>query len=89
MLLAHRAVHPIAESYDKQKQFITDANHELKTPLTLILANLDIIESEIGKNEWLDDIRAESERMSALVNQLVILTRMDESKENMQFGQLY
>jgi signal transduction histidine kinase len=73
-------VKPIAESYEKQKQFITDANHELKTPLTLILANLDIIEADIGKNEWLDDIRAEGERMNALVKQLVMLTRMDEEK---------
>lgn len=52
-----KAVKPAAESYEKQKQFITDANHELKTPLTLIRTNLDIMESEIGTNEWLSDIR--------------------------------
>ncbi|MGN0519708.1 MAG: sensor histidine kinase, partial [Candidatus Fimenecus sp.] len=84
VFFSKRAVGPIAESYEKQKQFITDANHELKTPLTLILANLDIIESEIGPNEWLSDIRSESEQMSTLVNQLVLLTRMDEGKKNMQ-----
>lgn len=78
VLISKRAVKPAAESYEKQKQFITDANHELKTPLTLILSNLDIVESEIGKNEWLDDIRSEGERMGALVNQLVFLSRMDE-----------
>lgn len=77
-LLSKKAVKPIAESYKKQKQFITDANHELKTPLTLILANLDIAETELGKNEWLDDIRAEGHRMAELVNQLVALSRMDE-----------
>ena len=77
-LLSKKAVKPIAESYEKQKQFITDANHELKTPLTLILANLDIAEAELGKNEWLDDIRSEGHRMSELVNQLVALSRMDE-----------
>ena len=77
-LLSKKAVKPIAESYEKQKQFITDANHELKTPLTLILANLDIAEAEIGKNEWLDDIRSEGHRMTELVNQLVALSRMDE-----------
>ena len=77
-LLSKKAVKPIAESYEKQKQFVTDANHELKTPLTLILANLDIAESELGKNEWLDDIRSEGYRMTELVNQLVSLSRMDE-----------
>ena len=77
-LLSKKAVKPIAESYEKQKQFVTDANHELKTPLTLILANLDIAEAELGQNEWLDDIRAEGHRMTELVNQLVALSRMDE-----------
>ena len=77
-LLSRKAVKPIAESYEKQKQFVTDANHELKTPLTLILANLDIAEAELGKNEWLDDIRSEGNRMTELVNQLVALSRMDE-----------
>lgn len=82
VLLSKRAVRPAAESYEKQKQFITDANHELKTPLTLILSNLDIVEAELGQNEWLDDIRSEGQRMSTLVNRLVLLTRMDE--ENYQ-----
>lgn len=82
-LLSKKAVKPIAESYEKQKQFITDANHELKTPLTLILANLDIAETELGQNEWLDDIRTEGQRMTELVNQLVALSRMDENKPKM------
>ena len=92
-LLSKKAVKPIAESYEKQKQFITDANHELKTPLTLILANLDIAEAELGKNEWLDDIRSEGYRMTDLVNQLVALSRMDEEGHPMNitevsFGEL-
>lgn len=78
VLISKRAVKPTAESYEKQKQFITDANHELKTPLTLIQANLDIAESEVGKNEWLEDIREEGEKMTELVNCLVTLARMDE-----------
>ena len=77
-LLSKKAVKPIAESYEKQKQFVTDANHELKTPLTLIMANVEIAELELGKNEWLDDIRSEGHRMTELVNQLVALSRMDE-----------
>ena len=83
VILSKRAVRPVAESYEKQKQFITDANHELKTPLTLILSNLDIVESELGKNEWLDDIRSEGERMGLLINQLVALCRMAESESHL------
>ncbi len=86
VLLSKRAVNPIAESYEKQKQFVTDANHELKTPLTLILTNLEILETETGKNEWLDDIRSEGQRMSSLINQLTALSRLDEDRPNMQFS---
>ncbi len=78
IFISKRAVKPTAESYEKQKQFITNANHELKTPLTLIRTNLDILESEVGQNEWLSDIRDETMLMSELVNRLVSLARMDE-----------
>ncbi|MBE6619170.1 MAG: HAMP domain-containing histidine kinase [Ruminococcaceae bacterium] len=87
-MLSKKAVRPIAESYEKQKLFITDAGHELKTPLTLILANLDIAESELGQNEWLDDVRAEGNRMAELVNQLVALSRMDEEEHRISFTEV-
>ncbi len=87
-LLSKKAVKPIAESYEKQKQFITDANHELKTPLTLILTNLDIAEAELGQNEWLDDIRSEGHRMADLVNQLVALSRLDEETHSLKLSNL-
>ena len=83
VLFSKRVLRPVADSYEKQKQFITDANHELKTPLTLILSNLDIVESELGKSEWLDDIRSEGERMGLLINQMVTLSRMDESENQL------
>ena len=86
--LSKKAVKPIAESYEKQKQFITNANHELKTPLTLILANVDIAELELGKNEWLEDIRLEGHRMTELVNQLVALSRMDEEKDSINITEI-
>ncbi len=78
ILISKRAVKPAADSYEKQKQFITNANHELKTPLTLIRTNIDILESEIGENEWISDIRDETLLMNELVNQMVGLARMDE-----------
>ena len=84
IILSKRAVKPVAESYEKQKRFITDANHELKTPLTLIRTNLDIMESENGSCEWLDDIREETELMTELVNQLVTLARMDEEDNKLE-----
>lgn len=87
LFISKKAVKPAAESYEKQKQFVTDANHELKTPLTLILSNVDIVESELGKNEWLDDIRSEGERMGALINQLVALSRMDEDNSNLTMAE--
>ncbi len=80
IVLSKRVVKPIAENYEKQRQFITDANHELKTPLTLIMTNLEIVEAELGHSEWLDDIRGEGERMSSLVNQLTELSRLDEEQ---------
>ncbi len=84
ILISKRAVKPAAESYEKQKQFITDANHELKTPLTLIRTNLDILEKEIGTNEWLTDIKEESKTMTELVNHLVTLARMDEDETKLE-----
>ena len=78
VLLSRRAVRPAVENLERQRQFITDANHELKTPLTLIRTNLDILESETGPSEWLDDIREETGMMTELVNRLVALSRSDE-----------
>lgn len=84
VLFSRRIVKPVAESYEKQRQFVTDANHELKTPLSLILANTDIAEQEFGKNEWIDDIRSEGKRMTLLVNQLVVLSKMDEDSMKLE-----
>lgn len=80
VVMSKKVVSPIAESYEKQKQFITDANHELKTPLALIMSNVDIVETEFGKSDWLDDIRSEGQRMGKLINHMVSLSRMDEEQ---------
>ena len=77
----------LRENNEKMRQdFTANVSHELKTPLTLILSNLDILEAEYGKNEWLDDIRSEGERMGLLINQLVTLSRMDESDARLLYA---
>jgi signal transduction histidine kinase len=69
---------PVAESYEKQKRFITDASHELKTPLTIIDANTEVIEMTSGESQWTRSIRKQISRLSSLTEKLVFLTRMDE-----------
>ncbi len=71
-------IRPVKETFDKQKQFISNASHELKTPLAVISANTDVLEAEIGENKWLGYIRSESVRMSELVNELLYLARIDD-----------
>lgn len=76
-------VRPIAESYEKQKRFITDAGHEIKTPLTIIGANLDLLESDYGENESFSDIRTQTKRLSTLTGELVYLSKMEESENTL------
>lgn len=84
LFCAGRMIRPIAQSYEKQKQFITDAGHELKTPLTIIRANVDVLEMEQGDNEYLTDIRQQAERLTRLTNDLVQLSRMEEAENTLQ-----
>lgn len=78
MLLSARIVRPIAQSYEKQKQFITDAGHELKTPITIIRADTDVLEADLPDSEWISDIRTQTDRLSSLTNDLIYLSRMEE-----------
>lgn len=80
-LLSAIVFKPVAEGYRRQKQFITDAGHELKTPLTIIEANTDVLEMENGSSKWLESTKNQVNRMSGLVQQLVTLARMDEAEE--------
>ena len=84
LILSHRIVRPVAESYEKQKQFITDAGHELKTPLTIISADVELAEMECGENQWLTDIRHQTERLTGLTNDLIYLSRMEEEQPPLQ-----
>jgi len=79
--VAGRIIRPISESYEKQKRFITDAGHEIKTPLTVINANVDLLESEIPDSEELSDIRIQTKKLTDLTNNLVSLSRIEETEK--------
>lgn len=104
-----RIVRPVAESYEKQKRFITDAGHEIKTPLAIISADVEVLEMELAdtrataipstessggstdedasesgsdgtcENEWLSDIKVQTKRLSELTQDLILLSKMEES----------
>lgn len=78
VLLSRRAIDPLVRSAEQQKQFITDASHELKTPITVIATSLKVLEMETGKQKWIDKAMAQTEKLTSLVNSLVTLSRMDE-----------
>ena len=77
-VLSEKILTPITESYSKQKQFITDASHDIKTPLTIISADAEVLEMQHGSNEWTASIKSEVKRLTALTEKLVFLARMDE-----------
>ena len=80
-LLIHHLVKPVDEAVEKQKQFIWDASHELKTPLAVISANAEVLSGEIGENQSLSYIQSEVERTDSLVKNLLSLARMEKSGE--------
>ena len=76
---------PAIEAFSKQKQFIVDASHELKTPLAIITASAESLEMEPTEKKWLDNIKSESERMNKLVTDLLDLAK----SENMEIKEKY
>ena len=76
-------VKPVEETFEKQKQFISDASHELKTPLAVIEANADVLENEVKNNKWIQYIQNEIESMNTLINELLTLTKI-ENIDNMR-----
>ena len=72
-------VKPVEESFEKQKQFISDASHELKTPLAVIEANADVLQDKVGENKWITYIQNEVQSMNKLVNDLLVLARMEKT----------
>lgn len=82
--LAKMIVRPLEESYTKQKQFISDAGHELKTPVSVVSANAELLSRELGENQWLSNIQYENERMGSLVTQLLELARTENVVPQME-----
>ena len=89
--LAKRIVQPLELSYQKQKQFISDAGHELKTPVSIVSANAELLSRELGENQWLANIQYENERMGMLVGQLLELAQTETvapAMEPVEFSRL-
>lgn len=84
VFLARKIVQPLEDSYKKQKQFISDAGHELKTPVSVVSANAELLSREIGDNRWLANIQYENERMGVLVAQLLELARTENVTPQME-----
>ena len=84
--LSRVIVKPVDDNMQMQKRFVADASHELKTPLAVIDANASVLEQSIGQNKWLDYIKEQTSRMSGLVNELLMLSNIEEAKEKGETG---
>ena len=73
---------------EQQRQFITDAGHDLKTPVAIARANLDVLELREGKNKWSSNVRAQVDRMEHLVEDLILMARLDETKNEETLGDI-
>lgn len=83
IVFSGKVMKPFSESYAKQKRFITDASHEIKTPLTIIGADANVLEMQEGDNEWTADIKEQVKRLTSLTEELVFLARMDEESRTL------
>ena len=82
-LLAKEIIRPLEENDAQQKQFISDASHELKTPLAVISTNAELLSRELGQNEWLSNIQYENDRMGKLIKQLLDLSSAENKNVSM------
>ena len=81
MLLSRSIIAPVKSAYRKQRSFISDAGHELRTPLAAIRADSDVAEAELGKSRWIDDIRSQVDRLSSLTDDLICLAKLEENPD--------
>lgn len=84
--IANRIARPVEKSFNQQKQFIADASHELKTPLAVIMASADALESNPTEKKWLENIKSESDRMNKLIADLLELAKSDFVNDKSQFS---
>lgn len=84
IFLSGRIVKPFWENYEKQRRFITDAGHDLKTPLTVIGADAEVLEMDIGESEWITDIKNQVTRLTDMTNSLIMLSKMEEPEPQYQ-----
>ena len=80
-VLSQQAIEPYVRNYEKQKRFITNAGHELKTPLAIISANNELVELMIGESEWTQSTADQVSRLTGLINQMVTLARLEEQED--------
>lgn len=83
ILLSKRAIRPIAENMVKQKQFVTNAGHEIKTPLAIIQSNTEAMELYNGENKWSKNIKEQTIRLNELMNNLLTLARFEENSTHL------
>lgn len=86
IILSRKAIKPFIENAEKQKLFITDAGHEIKTPLAIISANADVLELTGGESEWISSIRNQVTRLDKLVKNLLTLSKMEEESARLTFA---
>ena len=85
-IISGRVIRPFAKNIELQKRFITDAGHELKTPLAIISANTEVVEMTSGESEWTSNIHSQISRMTELIQRLLVLARMEEDNIQLHFS---
>ena len=78
IVLARWIIRPLEESDRQQRQFLSDAGHELKTPVSVVNANAELLSRQIGPNQWLENIQFENNRMADLISHLLLLVRTEQ-----------
>lgn len=87
-LLSGKAIEPILRNFEKQKRFITDAGHELKTPLAAISANADVLTLTVGKNDSINRIKKQTRQLNALIQEMLTLAKLEDYEKKSEFSKV-